>query len=595
MAWPRSFIDRVRRDTDAVGLIGEVVSLKRRGARWVGLCPFHQEKTPSFSVSDEGLWYCFGCGEGGDVFRFVMQHEGVEFVEAVRALAERAGIALPDTGAAPRSPDRAVARERLLAAVAAAARWYAEQLRADEGRAARAYLQRRGLSPATVEAFGLGWAPAGWDRLLGALRRRGFDQRELVEAGLVKRRADGSGAYDLLRGRIVFPIRDQRGRPIAFGGRVLEEGEPKYLNSPETRLFVKRSTLYGLAEARQPMRDAGFVLLVEGYLDLLACVEHGFRNVVAPLGTAFTEEHARLLSAHVDKAVVAFDGDESGRAAAERTVGVFLAAGFQVSVLELGDGEDPDSLLRAEGAAALRARLQRAMPALSFLVGRAAGRGDLRTPQGKARALEGLLGFVVRVRDRVERAEWVGRIAETLRIDEHLVAQGLAEMQRRGGRAAGRAPAPSGGGVAARLERVPLAERDLLRAVLRRPAWWPRLRELCGGGSLRDARVAELLAGVERLLEAGHEGPVRAEQLIAVCDMPEAQRLLSRLVAAAWDDRELQWDYVRGCALGIRRDALRRELQAVQRQIEEALARGDEDVAALQRRKLELAREIKRA
>jgi DNA primase len=604
MSWPRTFIDEVRRSGDIVRLVGEVVALKKRGNRWLGLCPFHQEKTPSFSVNDEGLWYCFGCSEGGDIFKFVMQHEGLGFAEAVRSVAERTGIKVPESRPEPRRQDGLppVRRDRVMAALAAADVYYRRALAGEDGQAARKYVQERGIAPEIAERFGIGYAPAGWESLSRALRREGFDERELEAAGLVKQRGEGSGVYDLLRDRLVFPIRDIRGRATAFGGRLLGPGEPKYINSPETQVFHKSRTLYGMSEARESIRTRGYVLLVEGYLDLLACAQHGFTNVVAPLGTSFTADHATLLSRHVDKVVIAFDGDNAGKSAAERTVRAFLTRGFRVSVLGLPAGQDPDSYLGAEGAAGLSDLLRRASPALGFLVAQISAETDVRSPQGKARALSSLLEFVLEIEDRVERAEWIGRIAEALDINEHLVEQSFGEMRSRGARQQRatdqrrRSDEPgslaSGESTRIALDRIPLAERDLTRAVIAHPSWLPEMIETYGDGGICDVRVAAILAAI---LEARGEGivsePIPAEAVLARCSVDGVPELLSRLSLS--DESEPDHEYARACALGIRRDRLRRELRDVQRQIEEALAHGADDVVDLERRKLQLAQAIR--
>lgn len=591
VSWPRSFIDQVRRSANAPAIIGESVALKKRGARWVGLCPFHQEKTPSFGVNDEGLWYCFGCGVGGDVFKFVMQHESLGFAEAVRSVADRAGIPVPEPVGLPAAVGTRVPRERLLALLQAATDFYVAELGRPAGERARQYLRQRGVEDWVVQRFGVGYAPESWDAVLGALRAGGFTEREAEAAGIVRRRADGSGSYDLLRDRIVFPIRDARGRTIAFGGRILDTGEPKYLNSPETPVFVKGRTLYGLDEARAHIRKVGFTILVEGYLDLLACVQHGIANVVAPLGTAFTADHARLLSGHSEKAVVAFDGDTAGQSAAERTVGTFLASGFRVSVATLPAGSDPDSFLREQGAVGFKVLLRKATPALGFLVARAAEGGDADTPRGKARALESLLAFVVEVEDRVERAEWLGRIAEALDIREDLVERALHE------RLATRARQhPSGGPrppVAERLAAAPLAERDLLRAVLAQPHWLEPLLEMCGAEAILDARVAALLEAVAACHRDGVAGDsLPLQEVLARCEADGAAELLSRLTLT--DDPAVEdFEYARGCALGIRRDYLRRELRRVQRQIEEVQRTGEGELEPLEQHKLQLAQAIR--
>ena len=588
MAWARSFIDEVKRSADPVRLIGEVVELKKRGARWVGLCPFHQEKTPSFTVNDEGLWHCFGCGEGGDLFKFVQQHEGIDFTEAVRSLAELGGVAIPESSRGLRQHGPRIDRERILQALRATAEFYVAELQGQRGAAARAYLTERGFDETIAAQFGLGFAPGGWSTLQNALEKRGFTITELELAGLVRKRADGSGVYDLLRDRVVFPIRDNRGRPIAFSGRVLGDGEPKYLNSPETPVFNKSRTLYGLREARDGVRQTGFVMLVEGQLDLLACVKHGFANVVAPLGTAFTAEHARVLASHTNKAVIAFDGDNAGRAAAERTVGVFLPAGFQVTVVHLPSGQDPDSFLRDRGSDGLSEALRQSLPALSFLVARAAERGDLRSPQGKAQALGSLLGFVLEVEDRVERAEWMGRIGDALQISRHLVERSFSELRQRSRRRHGGSPDERSGAspaAAAQLAEVPVAERDLTRALLSQPDWLPELQPIYGDG-ITDPRIEALLDA----LAAAQTVPDRVEDLLEGCEVDGAPQLLTRLVL---EDCELpDRAYAVSCAEAIRRGALSRELRSLQRKIEAMQESGEGEIDVLASRKMALAREL---
>ncbi len=601
MGWPRSFIDEVRRSAEGVRLIGEVVALKKRGNRWVGLCPFHQEKTPSFGVNDDGLWYCFGCSEGGDIFKFFMEYDSLDFAQAVRTIAERSGITVPEQEA-PQRPRRGdeVSRERAMVVLDAATVFYQRALASDAGTGAREYLAGRGLDEELVQGFALGYAADGWDNLERALAAQGFKPEELEAAGLVKRRGDSSGVYDLLRDRVVFPIRDSRRRPIAFGGRVMGEGEPKYLNTPETRVFHKSRTLYGAGEARDALRHSGYVLLVEGYLDVLACVQHGFANVVAPLGTAFTDDHAKLLARQVSKAVVAFDGDEAGRAAAERTVGVFLPTGFQVSVLQLPTGEDPDSYLTQHGAEGLSGALRQATPALGFLVARAGERGDLKSPQGKAQALASLLGFVLRIEDRVERAEWIGRIADALRIDEHLVSRSFDELRRQPRRAPHEPREPGDSGapgeapalprVAAQLGAVPLAERRLLQALVHSPAWLADIDEIFDRTALQDPRVQAGVAAIETLLdEFGTPDVVSVHRILEITDMPDLDRLLSRLTA---EDDVVALPEARGCALAIRRAELLRQLDELRREIQQAESQGEAHLDELQHRHIALGQQI---
>ncbi len=625
MAYPRTFIDEVRRGVDALQVIGESVALKRRGSRWVGLCPFHSEKTPSFTVNEEGLWHCFGCSEGGDIFRFVMEQEALGFSEAVRSLAERAGLEIPASEAA-RTPQRRreIDKRRVIAALAAADAFYRDQLAGDAGSEARNFLVERGFEDAIVAHFGVGFAPEGWDAAQQFLTGKQFSEDELETAGLVKRRDTGKGTYDRLRHRVVFPIRDLRGQTIAFGGRVIGDGEPKYLNSPETPTFHKGRTLYGLYEGRDAIVERGFALLVEGYFDLLACAQYGFPNAVAPLGTAFTEDHARLLARFTRKAVVGFDGDTAGQAAAERTVGVFLGQGFQVNVVRLPTGHDPDSFFRAEGVDGFRGLLKGSDSGLEFVIRRAGERIDLDTPRGKAEALSSLLEFVVPITDRVERAEWIGRLAERLQVPPRLVEEAArdvrAKVQQRRPRRESGAPehGPPGDGPPPHgapphgappqddmargdshgspqaswkenLDQVSLAERDLLRAVLDHPDWLKPLEQVCEHEAIRDARVRALLVAVAAC--EADDVAVDTGNVLSRCELSGCAPLLSRLRLE--EAPPLDWDTARNCALGIHDDSLRRRIREMTHDIRKALAAGDrERFNKLNQEKISLAQQL---
>ena len=598
MAYPRNFIDEVRRSVDPLQIIGEVVALKRRGSRWVGLCPFHAEKTPSFTVNEEGLWHCFGCGVGGDIFRFAMDQEAMGFGEAVRSLAERGGVPIPDEVARRRELGRSdVDKSRVLAALAAADAFYRDQLHGADGARARQFLIERGFEDDVVLHFGLGFAPAAWEAAQQHLMAAGFEERELEVAGLVKRRDNGGGTYDRLRDRIVFPFRDLRGRTIGFGGRVIDKGEPEYLNSPETPTFTKSRTLYGLFEAREAIGDKGFALLVEGNFDLVACAQYGLRNVVAPLGTAFTEDHARLLGRFTRKAVVGFDGDAAGQAAAERTVGIFLGQGFQVNVVRLAAEHDPDSFLQAEGVEGFRALLQESDSGLEFMIRRAGERADLDTPRGKAEALSSLLEFVVRITDRVERAEWIGRLAERLQIETRLVEEAAADVEAKSRRLQSHAAPPgeaprqqeSDASWRADLDKVPLAERELLRAVLEHPEWRDRLEKICSRDAIRDGRVRALMEAAAKCDADGVA--VDTGNLLARVEQKGAGALMSRLRLE--EGMPLDWDAARNCALGIYDDSLRRRVREMSKEIHEAIEAGDhERFGKLNEEKVSLAQRI---
>jgi DNA primase len=398
-------LDEIRSRVDIVEIVGQVVKLKKAGENWKGLCPFHTEKTPSFTVNPKrNIYHCFGCGAGGDAFSFLMRQDRVAFPEAVRSLAERAGVTLPDAGT--RSPEVDGKLESLRRVMALAAEFYVSALWERGGEKGRTYLEQRGVDPEVARRFGLGYAPEGWNNLLATMARHGISEDLVVQAGLALPRQNQPGFYDRFRGRLLFSIRDVQGRVVAFGGRALSGEEPKYLNSPETALYVKGQMLYSLDLARTGMRERGRAILVEGYLDCLMAHQHGFTETVAALGTAFTPAQLGLLRRHADEVVALFDADAAGQKASTRLeemmndvmdvqnlgwsvarTGDFEKVGhLPIRVALLPAGHDPDSLLRAEGAPALTARLEAARPLLSFVLEKALGEEDLATARGRANA-----------------------------------------------------------------------------------------------------------------------------------------------------------------------------------------------------------------
>ena len=428
MAFPPEFLDELRARVGLVGLIGRRVKLVRRGREHTGLCPFHNEKTPSFTVSeDKGFYHCFGCGAHGDVIGFAMQTEGLSFPEAVEKLAAEAGLAVPRM--ARESPEAGERRERLLACLEAATGWYEEQLAAVGGVEARGYLERRGLGDGTVGAFRLGFAPSERGRLRQALKARGFADDLLAEAGLIKLpEADGEGPpggaepRDYLFNRVVFPIEDQRGRVVAFGGRTLGDAKAKYLNSPDGPLFHKGRLLYNWARAREAARGGAELLVVEGYMDVIALAEAGLQAAVAPLGTALTEEQIALLWRLADEPVLCLDGDAAGQRAAARAAEralPLLEPGKSLRFALLPAGEDPDSLVRARGAVAMRRVLDGALPMVELLWQQATRGRRFETPERRAGLRRHLRQSVGRIRDpEVREAYWdemEGRFEEAFR------------------------------------------------------------------------------------------------------------------------------------------------------------------------------------
>lgn len=428
-AFPEEFIAEVRAANDIVDVVSDYVHLKKVGHNYVGLCPFHNEDTPSFNVNREKqMFYCFGCNAGGDVFEFIKQREKVDFPEAVRLLAQRARLALPALTA--HEERRAQERDALFHANALALEYFRSELnRGPGGEAARAYLVRRGITPDIAEEFALGYAPALWEGLLQYLRQRGVSPDTAVKAGLAVPRPQGGGAYDRFRDRLMFPIRDLRGRVIAFGGRVLGTGEPKYLNSPETLIYSKGRTLYALERARAGIEKENRVLIVEGYLDALTCHQFGFTWTVASLGTALTREQVDLIKRFTRQVFIGYDADAAGQAATLRGLELVKAAGCQVRVLQVPVGKDPDEFLHREGREAFAALVEEALPLPDYYYQRLAARYGKDTLEGRVAIAREMVPVLAGIDNLVEREEYTRKVAQDLGLRVEALA---AEIQRSG-------------------------------------------------------------------------------------------------------------------------------------------------------------------
>ncbi|MEM6394473.1 MAG: DNA primase [Planctomycetota bacterium] len=422
--------DRVREATDLVRLVGEHVSLKPKGREFACLCPFHDDKNPSMYVSPaKQIFKCFVCGAGGTCFDFVMKYHKMDFVESLKYLADRAGIEL--SGKKRSASDGPSPRKRIAEANAKALAFFRSRLEHGEvGSEARAYLERRGVTAEMIEAFALGYGPDGWEVLANAVAKKGYPVGDFERAGLLKTRGDGS-RYDALRHRLIFPIFDAIGRPIAFGGRKLrEEDEPKYLNSPETELFNKSATLYGLHLAKKPIIDSGVAVIVEGYTDVIACHQHGASNVVAALGTALTDQHVRELRRYCQRVLLVMDGDAAGQKAADRAVELFLTGDVDMAIAILPGGQDPDELLRAGGIEAWETALSGAEDALDFLLRLMEEQfndaaGVTAKQQTAERFLERLAGLGFAKAGTLRRGLVVQRLSGMLRLPEETVLEQL--------------------------------------------------------------------------------------------------------------------------------------------------------------------------
>jgi DNA primase len=429
---PEEVVQEVLLRTDIVDVIGDYVQLKRTGANAKGLCPFHQEKTPSFTVSPaKGLFYCFGCHASGNVFRFLMQHEHMTFPEAVRFLAARSGVRLPEASAQQRQQE---SLSPLYALHQAAATFFHECLLRDPAaQPARLACRQRHITHEMAGRFGLGYAPAAWDALCQAMYKQGFSQELLIQSGLAVVREAQRGAYDRFRHRLMFPIHDRLGRPIAFGGRALESSEalhvPKYLNSPETPIFHKGRLLYGLALAKAALRQREQALLVEGYTDVIACHRQGVTHAVGTLGTALTEHHVGLLKGIVKEVVLVFDSDAAGGAATERGIGLFLDVGMRVRVVTLPEGEDPDSFLRQHTGEEFLRHVDEAVSFVDYLLTRAARFADLRSPAGRADCVDRLSPLLRKIENQVERWGYVALVADRLGVPPEVLQRQMYPHQ----------------------------------------------------------------------------------------------------------------------------------------------------------------------
>ena len=412
MAFPPAFIDELTARNPIEDVVGQYVTLKRSGSNLFGLCPFHGEKTASFSVSpDKGIYYCFGCHKGGGVIHFQMEIEGLSYPDAVRALAKRAGMEVPDD---EQYQSRYRQQERLWALSKEAARFFNTQLYGPQGREGLEYAKKRGMPQSTLTKFGIGFAPNSWDALTKAMLAKGYTEEELKESGLVSVSQKNGNIYDRFRNRLMFPIIDVRGNVIGFGGRVMDDSTPKYLNSPETIIFNKRKNLFALNLAKKS--KLGFLILVEGYMDAVALHQYGFDCAVASLGTSLTEEHATLLSRYTEQVVLIYDGDQAGQNATQRAIPMLEKAGLQVKVLKMRDAKDPDEYLKKFGADRFRLLLEESSNRVEYQLNAIERKYDLSQDEERVRFIAEASEFIAGLGSAVQREIYGTRAAEAASI-----------------------------------------------------------------------------------------------------------------------------------------------------------------------------------
>jgi DNA primase len=573
-------VAEIKSKLSVVDVVGETVTLKRAGTAYKGLCPFHAEKTPSFIVNpDRESWHCFGCGEGGDIFSFVMRRDGLEFREALTRLAEKAGVELSERTA---REDRH--RKRLRDALEAAIAWYREVLlRTPQAERARGYLAERGLGDETLERFGIGFAPATWDALTKRLRSRGFGDEELVGAGLASPSNRG-GVIDRFRGRIIIPIRDQSGRAVGLGGRIMPDGEgPKYLNSPATALFDKSRTLFAIDLAKTAIRREKLAVIVEGYTDVMAAHQAGFTNVVASLGTALTRGQIELATRYADGVALAYDVDLAGEAATQRGLLAELGPDQSVSkvrVIRIPAGKDPDELIKADPDA-WRSAVDAAKPVVEYFMDRAAAGVDLSSVAGRRELTGRVIGLLRRVGDPIERALYIQQLARLVNVEERVLNEALAK-------APAPHPEPMRPVAAAEPDAPPLLtplEAETIQLLLLNPAAVAELDHLevtDGDGRLpfRDA-VALSLIGAWRQRTADGVTSDDLEAFVASLDLATAGLARSLLADVARTEAgpRLSGDEareaLRTCLLRLRTARIEEAIRDGRLLLEEAQREGD--------------------
>ena len=497
---PDDFIDRLREQIDIVEVIGQYVSLKKRGKNWVGLCPFHSERTPSFTVTpDKNFYKCFGCGAAGDVYTFLMEHQKLTFMQAVEFLAERLGIQVPKSDI-PQKED--AEREKLFYTNTFAAEYYHRLLVSeDEGRGALQYLRGRGLDQSLIDNFQLGWAPQSRNSLKKAALQHGIEEQTLIAVGLLHPAEEGGESYDRFRARVIFPIRDIRGRTIGFGGRVLEEQQqPKYLNTSETALFHKGEILFGLDKARGVISKESKAIVVEGYMDLLSLHQHGQENVVAPLGTALPSEQARLLGRYAREVFLLYDADPAGLKATFRGGDELLGAGVNVRVITLPKGMDPDDFMRNKGLQAFHRLLHKASDFLDRKMEIISQRLDFKIVSEQEKGAEKLLESVARCRNELVRNLYLKKTAEFIGVPETVMAERLNRISSLLTTRAGKPPSPE------RLEAERIVKKTefyLLALCFVHPEYIQKTIDKLGDNPFSDEKIAQVF---EALVTASQQG-----------------------------------------------------------------------------------------
>jgi DNA primase len=580
--FPQTFIDDLKLQADIVTVIQDYVSLKKVGAKYKGLCPFHGEKTASFNVDrDKGFFHCFGCQAGGDVIKFIELHEKLGFADAVKQLAQRFGMTLPQIDESDEQRAGSVERETLLKIHESAAAWFGQQLASPAGARVRSLIAERGLTEETSSALGLGFAPPSRDGLTQALKQQGYSPALLVRAGLTFQRDDGS-LVDRFRNRLMIPICRDTGSVIAFGGRALQEDQPpKYLNSPETPIYSKGRTLYGLNLAKSAIRQGGFAVLVEGYFDFAQVYQAGYQCVVASCGTALTPQQAQQLHRFTSKVVLNFDPDAAGQGAAAKSCEMLVNEGFEVNVAILPAGEDPDTFVRRHGHQGYADRLKQSQPYLEYLLDRSAAGLNLNTDEGRVRFLTEMLPVASRIPDVAMRDRFGDRLAFKAHVTDDVVRAEIRRAAVMRQTTVTRRELPS-------LAQVTNAERGLIWFLIHDPA---RALTALKGLDVADFEALSTRSVLDLARKLDEDNGFSPSVLLERLTMGEA-----RLVTAIASESEPPVHEAENCAHSMQRTRYERERGAVQREIDRlqqlGAAEHSDEINALWARKQDLLRRI---
>ncbi|HQZ83397.1 MAG TPA: DNA primase [Pyrinomonadaceae bacterium] len=597
MLYPQYVIDDLKMRADLVRIVQPYAQdLKKKGASWMACCPFHQEKTPSFSVNPaKGFYKCFGCGKGGTAFNFLMEMEGLNFPEAVKRVAEMSGYMLPEL-----EDDESFARNKK---VREEKKQLADQIielnqialehwtkalsgKSKDAKAARKYIDGRGLSDATIANFRLGFSPDKWDELLGLLRDFGADDKLISQSGLVTVNEEKDRVFDRFRGRVMFPVLDVSGSPVAFGARAIKpDDNPKYLNSPETAAYTKGDNLYGLFQAKDAIRRKGFAILVEGYLDLIALVENGVDNVVASLGTAFTDAQAKLISRFTKRIVINYDGDAAGTKAARRAIELLLPHDFDVKILVLPDGNDPDDFIRQNGEAEYNALRGRAKPFLQFALAAAVEGRKLSNAKQKAEAVEDFLPVITTIRNPVQQRESFDQAMDFFGIEDAALRREL--WQSSTGKASPylQRTDPTRSISRAARAKVTVAEKNLLKILVHDRELASEILPQLEKSDYENLATAELYEAFIAISQKG--GDVTAESIVEHLEGDETTLELAREVLTAQKFREVDEAMdealveAENCVFALRNMAIRNRVDEISR--ETAIAERENDSAAVTR------------